>query len=127
MLDAFRNMNRTVCVRARRFGALWGAFAVTARFDTAVDHAAMAAMLDPLSGADGVARCEVWTAADAAGASETEERLRGRDAKIAACAVVETLRQSDAERVCDQLAGECGATAELGIYRLLCALEPPAA
>jgi hypothetical protein len=33
------------------------------------------------------------------------------------------LRQADAERVAAALAREFGATAEIGIYRLLCELE----
>jgi hypothetical protein len=123
MLDAFLNMNRTVCRRVRRFGTLWGAFSVTARFSAPVEEAAMVSVLDPLSRADGVARCELWSSADPGSASAAEEKLRGRDAKIAACVVVETLRQSDAERVRGELTREFGGAAEIGIYRLLCELS----
>ena len=126
MLDAFLNMNRTVCRRVRRFGALWGAFNVTARFDAPIDQEPVLSMLGALGGTDGVARCELWSAADSGDAAATEEQLRGGDRKIAACATVETLRQSDAERVHEQLAREVGAAAEIGIYRLLCQLSAPA-
>jgi hypothetical protein len=46
--------------------------------------------------------------------------------KIAGCMVVETLRLSDAEGVHDQLGRELGASADIGIYRLLCELVCPA-
>ena len=127
MQEGFINMNRTVCRRVRRFGALWGAFSVTARFGAAADEAAMLPLLDRLSREAGVARCELWAAAETGSASAAEEQLRGRDAKIAACLVVETLRQSDAERVRGELAGAFGGRAEIGLYRLLCELEPPRA
>jgi hypothetical protein len=126
MLNAFLNMNRTACRRVRRFGALWGAFSVTARFDAPIDQDRALSMLGALAGADGVARCEFWAAADSGGGTATEEQLRGRDRKIAACAVVETLRQSDAERLRERLAREFGAAAEVGIYRLLCQLAAAA-
>jgi hypothetical protein len=122
MLNAFLNMNRTVCRRGQRFGALWGAFSVTARFDAPLDQDRALSMLGALAGADGVARCEFWSVADSGGKTATEEQLRGGDRKIAACAMVETLRQSDAERVREQLVRDVGAAAEVGIYRLLCQL-----
>ncbi len=124
MLNAFLNMNRTVCRRLHRFGALIGAFSVTARFGAPVDLVRILPMLEALSRTDGIARGELWVAADPGGASATEEQLRGRDAKIAACVVVETLRQRDAERVHERLARDFGAAAETGIYRLLCQLAP---
>jgi hypothetical protein len=124
MLEAFLNMNRTVCRRVHRSGALIGAFSMTARFGTAVDQARVLPMLQTLAGTDGVARCELWLAADAGGASAAEEQLRGRDAKIAACVVVETLRQHDAERVREGFTRDFGAAAETGVYRLLCQLTP---
>jgi hypothetical protein len=126
MLNAFLNMNRTACRRVQRFGTSSGAFSVTARFGAPIDQGAASSVLDALAGQAGVARCELWSAADPGGASATEEQLRGRDAKIAACAVAETLRQSDAERVREELAREFGAAAEIGIYRLLCQLSSQA-
>ncbi|MEA2929433.1 MAG: hypothetical protein QOG38_1861 [Hyphomicrobiales bacterium] len=123
MRDGFFNMNRTACRRVRRFGALWGAFSVTARFDAPIEQDRAVSLLGALAGADGVARCEFWAGADSGGAAATEESLRGRDRRIAACAVVETLRQSDAEQVRDQLTREFGMIAEIGIYRPLCQLS----
>ena len=127
MLDAFLNMNRTVCRRVHRSGALIGAFSVTARFGASIDQARVLPMLEALARAEGIARCELWVAADPGGASAAEEQLRGRDAKIAACIVVETLRQHDAESARERLARDFGAAAETGIYRLLCQLAPQSA
>lgn len=122
MSDVFRNMNRTSCRRIRRFGALSAALCVTARFEQSADHVTALPMLEKLAGAEGIARCELWAAADRRDEIAAEEKLRGGDRKIAACAMVETLRLSDAERVRDAMEREFGGTAEIGIYRLLCEL-----
>jgi hypothetical protein len=120
MSDAFQNMVRTVCRRTHRLGTLAGALCVTARFHDPGGHVAALPMLEPLSRQDGIARCELWSAADQGGEAAAEEKLRGGDRKIAACATVETLRASDAERAQDALRREFGNTADIGIYRLLC-------
>lgn len=122
MSDAFSNMSRTVCRRAQRFGSLSGAFCVTARFDRAVDHSTILPMLKELAHADGIARCELWSAVGRQSDIAVEESLRGGDRKIAACAIVETLRLSDVERVHELLGSEFGPGAETGVYRLLCEL-----
>jgi hypothetical protein len=124
MTTAFVNMNRTVCRRVRRFGALMGTFSVTARFGAPIDQGKASAMLDALSRTAGVARCELWEAAESGVRAAAEEKLRGPDRKIAACAVAETLRQADAGRVHDQFRQEFGGSAEIGIYRQLCTLTP---
>ena len=121
MSDAFFNMNRTVCRRIGRFGDLWGALCVTARFQDPADRATALPRLETMARAEGVARCELWSADQQAGIA-AEEKLRGGDRRIAACAMVETLRLSDAERVRDQMTREFGSAAEIGIYRLLCQL-----
>lgn len=123
MTGVFRNMNRTVCRRAWRSGPLRGAFAVTARFVAPPEEAAVRSLLATLANAPGTARCEFWAAAETGAGSAAEENLRGRDAKIAACALVETLRLADAERVAEKL-GAAFSAAEIGAYRLLCELEP---
>jgi hypothetical protein len=127
IMTAFLNMNRTVCRRVARFGALTGAFSVTARFDEPVDDGAARSVLAALADTAGVARCELWANAEQAsqaGAAAAEEQLRGRDRKISACAVAETLREADAERVREAFARAFGTRAETGIYRLLCTLTP---
>jgi hypothetical protein len=124
MTTAFTNMNRTVCRRVMRRGDLFGTFAVTARFAENT-HAPDAAVLSALADEAGVARVEFWESADPGKAAAAEEALRGPDKKIAACLVVDTLRQGDAERVADGFAGQFGVNVEIGIYRLLCELSPP--
>ena len=71
----------------------------------------------PASDAPDIARAETWMAADIGPASSTEQRLRGEDASIGACLLVETLTEEAAQRVAAGLPGE------VGIYRLLCSLE----
>ena len=109
MTQVFRNMNRTVCHLAASAGRHRGAFAVTARLDAP-------AGLPDVQAPD-IARAESWTAADIGPASSTEQRLRGEDASIAACLLVETLTEAAARRVAASLPGE------IGVYRLLCSLE----
>jgi hypothetical protein len=123
MSDGFYNMSRTICRRIERFGASSGAFCVTVRFHSAIGHSAILPMLDELAGADGIARCELWSAVDRRTDIAVEESLRGGDRKIAACAIVETLRLSDADRVHEKLGSEFGPSAEIGIYQLLCQLS----
>lgn len=122
MSEVFLSMNRTVCRRIRRFGDLAGALCVTARFQEPIDQPKILPMLETLARAEGTARCELWAAVDRQDQIAAEEKLRGGDAKIAACVMVETLRLSDAERVRDELEREFGAAAETGIYGFLCQL-----
>jgi hypothetical protein len=122
MTHGFVNMNRTVCRRAARFGRLWGAVCVTARFDRPLGASRMAPLLERLAAEEGIARCELWSAEDTGGAIATEERLRGGDRKIAACILVDALREADAERARAALASEFGAAAAIGVYRFLCEL-----
>lgn len=122
MTEAFANMNRTACRRAARFGASWGAYAVTARFARAPEPGRMAPLLERWAGEPGVARAEHWIAETDAGGPATEERLRGGDRKIAACTFVDTLRETDAARAADTLRAEFGTAAEIGVYRLLSAI-----
>lgn len=122
MTGAFHNMHRTVCRRAMRRGRLAGACAVTARFDAAPPADKVAAALDTLEGAAGVARCEYWVTAETGQGAAAEEALRGRDRKIAACLMVETLREADAARVAGEVASAFGEAA-VGTYRLLCDLR----
>lgn len=122
MTDAFQSMIRTVCRRAFRRGALWGSLSVTARFEGQADQARHGVLVETLAASHGVARCELWTAADQGGVM-AEEALRGKDRKIAACLCIDTLRPDDAERVAQQIAHAFGPSAEIGIYRLLCEIE----
>jgi hypothetical protein len=120
MTHGFVNMNRTVCRRAARFGALWGAIAVTARFGRTPEPGRIAPLLKRVVAEQGIARCELWSSAESGGEAAVEERLRGGDRKIAACIMVDALREADAARARATLLGEFGEAAEIGMYRLLC-------
>lgn len=124
MSEAFVNMSRTVCRRVWQGGVLRGAFSVTLRLDGAIDAASCREVLEPLASQDGVARCELWLAADQGAGIATEERLRGGDRKISACLLVDTLRAADAERVMQTLGAAFGQNGALGAYRLLGEIEP---
>ena len=100
MSEIFINMNRTICHRTLRLGAFRGAYAVTARFNTAPDMAALTALAETLVQDTSIASCEIWRAADRTGQPVSmEEKLRGGDKKIEACLMVDTLRQADAETI----------------------------
>jgi hypothetical protein len=122
MSGVFIDMSRTLCHRTTRFGALWGAFCVTARFHRPIESATVVPKLEALSRLAGVARCELWSAVDQGNDVGAEERLRGGDKKIAACVAVEALRVSDAEQLKEDLEREYSGVAEVGAYRLLCQL-----
>ena len=122
MSEVFVNMCRTLCRRSVRLGNVRGAFAVTARFNDAPDEAALAASLRSLGGDPAIAGGEVWIAADQPGVPmAAEEKLRGGDRKINACLMIETLRQSDADRVGTRLAADFP-NADVGVFRVLCQL-----
>ena len=127
MSEVFLNMNRTVCHRTLRRGAFRGAYAVTVRFNEQPDIGALTALAETLVQDPGVAACEIWTAVDPAGQPVSmEEKLRGGDKKIKACLMVDTLRQSDAEKLGERLSKEF-AGAEVGVFRVLCQLGNGAA
>jgi hypothetical protein len=122
MSDVFINMNRTVCCRTMRRGGFRGAYAVTARFTEAPVEAALSAQLNALLVSTAVAGGEVWTACDPKGMPvSTEEHLRGGDKKIAACLMIELLRQDAAEQTGARLASQFP-QAEIGVFRVLCQL-----
>ncbi len=70
----------------------------------------------------GIAACEIWTAVDPAGQPVSiEEKLRGGDKKIKACLMVDTLRQSEAEKLGERFSKEFTG-ADVGVFRVLCQL-----
>ena len=123
MTEMFIDMTRALCRQTVRFGHCRGAFAVTARFDEEQDATALSAMLESLARDDAVAFAELWSALAPHEVPVTnEETLRGRDRKIHACLMVETLRQSDAENIAASLRRQVPKS-EIGVYRLLCEIE----
>ena len=123
MSGIFKDMNRTVCHRTVRLGAMRGAAAIAVRFMEAVDQAALKNSLDELITDRAVACGEIWSAASTSEFPVSEEeRLRGGDRKIEACLYVETLRVEEAERIGAVLARQFS-SAEIGTYRLLCEIR----
>ncbi|WP_425403164.1 hypothetical protein [Hwanghaeella sp.] len=121
MNDVMRDMSRTVCKVARREGGLRGAFAIAVRLNSA--EGADDVLNDPEILARTIRR-ELWVSAEAGNEQTAEEKLRGGDEKIAACIMVETLRQADAEAVLSRLNNLVGSNAQSGeVYRFLCELE----
>jgi hypothetical protein len=122
MSEVFLNMNRTVCHRTLRRGGFRGAYAVTARFNEQPDSGALTSLSAALVQDSGVAACEIWSAVDPAGQPVSmEEKLRGGDKKIKACLMVDTLHQSDAEKLGERLSQQFAGT-EVGVFRVLCQL-----
>jgi hypothetical protein len=122
MSEVFINMNRTVCRRTLRRGGFRGAYAVTVCFNTVPDAADLSAQLDELVKDAAVDGGEIWIAIDPAGQPVSmEEKLRGGDRKIAACLMVDTLRQAEAENLGTRLAAKFPGT-EVGVFRVLCHL-----
>jgi len=119
----FKDMNRTVCHRTLRLGAMRGAAAIAVRFMAPVDQVALKTILDELINDRAVACGEIWSAASASEFPVSEEeRLRGGDKKIEACLYVETLRVEEAETVSAGLAQRFSSS-EIGVYRLLCEIR----
>lgn len=124
MSEIFKDMNRTVCHRTLRLGAMRGAVAVVARFGDQLDESTLKSTLQTLMQDKAVACGEIWSAASALDFPVSEEeRLRGGDRKIAGCLLVETLRAADAERIAAVLSKQFPA-ANMGVYRLLCEIRP---
>ena len=122
MSDVFINMNRTVCRRILRTGGFRGAYVVTVRCNDTPDTGALTALAETLVKDTAVAACEVWTAVDSAGQPVSmEEKLRGGDKKIKACLMVDTLRQAEAEKLGARMTRQF-ASAEVGVFRVLCQL-----
>jgi hypothetical protein len=126
-MRSFRGMVRAVCDLRLSQGDLIGGYAVTLRADEQMAPKAGAErFVAELARQPGIARVDVWTAAQQQTRADTAEmKLRGKDQLIAGALVVECVRRSDAERVARTLAtvpselGISGRSA-LGIYALLC-------
>jgi hypothetical protein len=122
MSEIFTNVNRTECRRSVRRGGFRGAYAVTVRFAAVPDEAALRAALDRLVTNRAVAGGEIWVALDPKNMPVSgEEKLRGRDKKIAGCLMIDTLQQADAEKIGGELARQFPGT-EVGVFRVLCQL-----
>ena len=125
MRETFRNMNRTVCSVARRYGSIYGGYAVTVQLGDQTADGRVQLFVDGLADRLDVARAEVWTAVEPPKDSITrEESLRGGDDTIVTCLLVETLRDGPARAIADQAQKKLSnASSAIGIYRLLCDLQ----
>ena len=127
MSGVFKDMNRTVCHRVFRLGAMRGVGVVTVRFSKRPDASDLKATIGRLMRDKAVACGEIWMAASAREFPVSEEeRLRGGDRKIEACLLIETLRVPEADKIAAALTKEFEGTA-IGVYRLLCEIGRQAA
>ena len=119
------DMSRTVCRRVTCHGGMRGACAITFAFSQPVPTSVLEECLDLAFDSTLVARAEVWAAAeDEERDPSVEERLRGRDDKIASCLFVETLREDAGRALQARLAERLSNTPmQSGLYRLMCELE----
>ena len=125
MRETFRNMSRAVCSVARRYGSIYGGYAVTVQLGDQNADGRVQLFVDGLADRLDVARAEVWTAVEPPKDSITrEEALRGGDDTIVTCLLVETLRDGPARDIADQAQKKLSnASSAIGIYRLLCDLQ----
>ena len=127
MSGPFRDMVRTACSLSMRLGAMRGSVAVTVRFTKPPASSVLQDTAKEFAADKAVACAEIWQAGSAAEFPVSEEeRVRGGDARIEACLIIETLRLADAETVAtvlaDRFQGNAQASA-VGIYRLLCEIR----
>lgn len=128
MSGIFTDASRTVCRREVLAGEVFGAAAVAIRFSDSQDAAQLrveaGAVVAEMAGATSLARAEFWTSDEAPGeGAMAEEAIRGPDAKITSCLLVEFLRDPDAQAGADHL-DKVLSGGNLGIYRLLCERGP---
>ena len=127
MSGPFRDMVRTACGVSLRLGVMRGAVAVTVRFTRPPAMSLLEDTAKEFAADKAVACAEIWQARSAAEFPVSEEeRVRGGDARIEACLMVETLRLADAETIATVLADrfkESAQASAVGIYRLLCEIR----
>jgi hypothetical protein len=120
MSGVFVNANRTICRREVLAGEVFGAAALAIRFTDAIDPGEVRAAIEGLDDPTSLARAELWTSDEAPGeGAMAEEAIRGPDAKIGSCLLLEFLRDPDAMAARDHLASRLS-QGNVGVYRLLC-------
>jgi hypothetical protein len=120
MSGVFVNANRTICRREVLAGEVFGSAALAIRFTDAVDPAEALATIEGFNDPTSLARAELWTSDEASGEGPmAEEAIRGPDAKIGSCLLLEFLRDPDAMAARDHLASRFS-EGNVGVYRLLC-------
>ena len=120
MSGIFVDASRTLCRREVLWGEVFGSAAVAIRFTEAVDAATVRPVIEGLLDPTSLARAELWTSDEQPGeGAMAEEAIRGPDAKIASCLLLEFLRDPDAQAAADRLKPALP-NGNFGIYRLLC-------
>ena len=120
MSGIFVDASRTLCRREVLWGEVFGSAALAIRFSETVDAERAREAIDGLTSPTSLARAELWNSDEQPGeGAMAEEAIRGPDAKIAACLLLEFLRDPDAQAAADQLRARF-ADGNFGIYRLLC-------
>jgi hypothetical protein len=123
MTNDFCNMSRTVCRRVATEGWINGPFAVTIRAN-AGQLAALQAAWKGLSNLPDRLRAELWLSAENPDeAPSVEESIRGRDAKIAGCCLVNFSDEAQAKAAAVAARKLLGPDVTIGTYRLFCALD----
>ena len=120
MSGIFVDASRTVCRREVLWGEAFGSAALAIRFTGTVDAAAAGAAIEGLTDPTSLVRAELWVSDEQPGeGAMAEEAIRGPDAKIASCLLLEFLRDPDAQAAANQLRPVFG-EGNFGVYRLLC-------
>ena len=127
MTAVFRNMSRTLCRRTRSVGDIQGPFVITASVPAGGPMELQGAW-DRLAMLPDRLRAELWQSIEPASAEPSvEERIRGKDAKIAASFIATF---SDVEPamaavglVRNVLDAGTSPGVTIGAYRLLCSLD----
>jgi hypothetical protein len=120
MSGIFTDVTRTVCRREVLWGEVFGAAAVAIRFSEPLDVARARSAIDGFTDPGSLARAELWTSDEQPGeGAMAEEAIRGPDAKIVSCLLLEFLRDPDAMAARGRLKGDFS-DGNIGVYRLLC-------
>lgn len=119
MCHAFTDMSRTICRQSHVIGSIRGAFAITLQLDSIPDPALLRELSQSAPAA--IARVEAWQAVKSSVPTSTEAKLRGSDAQISACLLVETLREAQCHAVLKMLQGKITFNkSQAAVFRLLC-------
>lgn len=118
MAEVFRNMIRTVCERVFAAGNRRGNAAIAARLHEPPDYPLLQSTVGELIAKKSIVWGEIWSASRTSVPVSEEERLRGGDDRFAACLLIETLQEADAERLAEIVRMRFP-QAVTGTYRLL--------
>jgi hypothetical protein len=123
MQTVFQNMTRTVCRRHKKFGEMSGAVVIAARASAGEQAGRIEQAWSSLCKVPHLLRAGHWQSAEPAGLEPSaEEKIRGRDNKIAACFVAEFADDAEAATAMTSI-GAALPGLTIGSYRLICTLE----